>query len=193
MNDDDIIIDDRVISLDMQDALEQLLESQNFPWFLCEHKTRTSSREEQNQYKHISNNIHEHTQFVHDFVINGRANSKLLDLPVQLLQRVSDKYNCNFELARVKANFCPMVTVDNDLAHQIPHVDHVREHWVMIYYVNNSDGDTFLFENQNLSIKQRISPKKGRCLLFKGNTLHAGMHPRLTNYRMVINFNFYKL
>jgi hypothetical protein len=191
----DVIIDDLVIPTDIQDSVELQLEDRYFPWFLCEHKIRTSSLEEYRCFKDVSNNIYEHTQLIHDFVMDGRANSKFVDLPLQILQKVSDKYNFNVELSRVKANFCPMVHVENDHAHQIPHIDirSAREHWVMIYYVNNSDGDTFLFENNDLAVKQRISPKKGRCLLFKGNTLHAGMHPRTNNYRIVINFNFYKI
>lgn len=189
----DVIIDDLVIPTDIQDAVELQLEDRYFSWFLCEHKLQTASLDEYLRFKDVSNNIHEHTQFVHDFVKDGRANSKLVDLPLQIIQKITDKYNFNVELDRVKANFCPMVHVENDHAHQIPHIDNPREHWVLIYYVNNSDGDTFLFENNDLDIKRRISPKKGRCLLFKGSILHAGMHPRTNNYRIVINFNFYKI
>jgi hypothetical protein len=36
----------------------------------------------------------------------------------------------------------------------------------------------------------KISPKKGRIVIFDGKTLHAGSHPYLSDFRMVINFNF---
>jgi hypothetical protein len=43
-----------------------------------------------------------------------------------------------------------------------------------------------------LTIQQQISPKQGRCVIFDGNQVHAGMHPIATDYRTVINFNFSK-
>ena len=48
---------------------------------------------------------------------------------------------------------CPKVNFENIDAHQTPHVDTNSNHWVMIYYVNDSDGDTFLFDNNDVSIE----------------------------------------
>jgi hypothetical protein len=95
------------------------------------------------------------------------------------------------------------VHVDNPDAHQIPHTDSIKDHWVILYYVADSDGDTFIFNEKlredepiwnvkNLSIKQRISPKQGRVVIFDGAHLHAGMHPRNHYNRVVTNFVFAK-
>ena len=59
---------------------------------------------------------------------------------------------------------------------------------VIIYYVNDSDGDTCIFDNEG-KVQHRISPKKGRFLVFDGNRKHAGSHPYHANYRVVINSN----
>ena len=67
-------------------------------------------------------------------------------------------------------------------------MDNETPHYTGIYYVNDCDGDTFLFDGTKEIAK--ISPKKGRIVIFDGKTLHAGSHPYNSDFRMVINFNF---
>ena len=69
-----------------------------------------------------------------------------------------------------------------------PHTDSKVPHWVCLYYVNDSDGDTVFFDDDNNEIK-RVSPKKGRIAFFDGSILHCGT-PSDTRSRAVINFNF---
>jgi hypothetical protein len=69
-----------------------------------------------------------------------------------------------------------------------PHTDKDFPHWVCLYYVNDSDGDTVFFDDNKKEI-ERISPKKGRIAFFDGSIYHAGT-PSETNSRAVINFNF---
>jgi hypothetical protein len=191
MFDTDVIVEDTLIPVELQDQIHQLLEDPFFPWFLSEHKNTTSAPEDYQYYKSISKNTFEYTQFTHEFISKEKINSKFVDYPMSIFQIVSASLNFNSKVIRVKANLCPKVNIENIDAHQTPHIDSDQNHWVMLYYVNGGDGDTFLFDN-NLSIKHRITPKKGRVVLFNGNTLHAGMHPRTHDYRIVINFNFIK-
>ena len=74
------------------------------------------------------------------------------------------------------------------LDYYAPHTDRPEEHLGLIYYVNDSDGDTIFFEN-NKEL-QRVTPKKGRIVLFDGNTLHAGGLPT-NNPRCIVNYNLY--
>jgi len=41
-----------------------------------------------------------------------------------------------------------------------------------------------------LNIKTRITPKKNRVIVFKGDILHSAGHPLKSNKRLVINFDF---
>jgi|TARA_E500000318_G_scaffold24298_2_gene24481 hypothetical protein len=69
-----------------------------------------------------------------------------------------------------------------------PHKDLTHNHYAMIYYVNDSDGDTIFYDNKENIIK-KISPKKGRIAFFNGDILHSGSAPT-QNLRIVLNYNF---
>ena len=105
-----------------------------------------------------------------------------------LLKNFEKKINKKFNTLRIKTN---LIFESKDYTKKtfgIPHIDSNQNHYVLIYYVNTCDGDTLLFNEQEKIIK-KISPKKGRFLFFKGNTLHANGHPVKSNFRCVINFN----
>ena len=79
-------------------------------------------------------------------------------------------------------------TLTPSLVHP-PHIDGSYPHWVVLYYVNNSDGDTILYKNDKKTELKRITPKKGRIVFFDGSIWHSGSTPQ-TTHRSVINFNF---
>jgi hypothetical protein len=86
--------------------------------------------------------------------------------------------------------------------HDNIHIDFPFEHMACVYYVNDTDGDTFIFDkfhrdlkpNQELSevefnIVQRVTPKKGRCVVFNGSQFHSSSGPT-DKIRCIINFDF---
>ena len=69
------------------------------------------------------------------------------------------------------------------------HVDMDIPHLTILYYVNDSDGDTFFFgKDINDGISRRITPKKNRAIIFDGLIYHAGSLPT-ANKRVILNFN----
>ena len=82
------------------------------------------------------------------------------------------------------------------------HIDIPFSHLVVLYYVNDTDGDTFIFDKfadlDNLksptinesesTIIKRVSPKKGRALLFDGRRYHSSSGPT-KDIRCIINFD----
>lgn len=68
-----------------------------------------------------------------------------------------------------------------------PHVDLAIDHAVVLYYVNDADGDTVFFDNNN-NIVESVSPKKGRVVLFNGSILHSGGIPTVGE-RCIVNYD----
>ena len=80
-----------------------------------------------------------------------------------------------------------------------PHVDfdHVisegTELKSLIYYVNDSDGDTILYDQfydgkivEELTVAARVPYKRGRAATFASNRFHSGSMPT-TNVRVLMN------
>ena len=74
-----------------------------------------------------------------------------------------------------------------------PHIDTKDDHFVMLYYVCDSDGDTIIYNEQEKSdsytVQKRITPKQGRVVLFDGSYYHTAEQP-LNNIRCVVNYDF---
>ena len=109
-------------------------------------------------------------------------------------------------ILRVKANLQTRAPKESKGKYNFPHVDInepnlTEKITTILYYVNDSDGDTFFFKNQikdiygdpknldNLEIVKKVSPKKGRLVEFNGSRLHAGSHPIENELRIVVNYN----
>jgi hypothetical protein len=81
--------------------------------------------------------------------------------------------------------------------YNVPHVDIPVPHKTMVYYVNDSDGDTVIFKERWLgkadysikNIETRITPKANRAVIFDGLRYHTGSVPTKNN-RVLINMNF---
>jgi hypothetical protein len=79
---------------------------------------------------------------------------------------------------------CPQ---DTKLKHYAPHTDLSIPHSALIYYVNDSDGATVLFDDDK-NIIQEVEPKRGRILLFNGSIYHGGGIPK-NSARCLVNFD----
>lgn len=93
------------------------------------------------------------------------------------------------------------MTMFNPLGHMHqPHIDSNVPHIASVYYVNDSDGDTVIYnetyngnekeETKSLTIKEKISPKANRLLLFDGKYYHTGHSPSKHKNRIIINSNY---
>ena len=81
-----------------------------------------------------------------------------------------------------------------------PHVDLIVPHFVMLYYVNDSDGDTLIYnektkfssclpdEGMKFTLKKQISPKQGRVVLFDGIHWHTAQQSN-HNLRCIVNYD----
>jgi len=97
-------------------------------------------------------------------------------------------------ILRVKAN---LYTQGVSANHHSPHIDLEEPHKVFLYYVDDSDGYTWLFNERfsgervsNLTVLDRIEPKAGRGLMFNGLNYHASSSPVYHKKRCTINIDY---
>jgi hypothetical protein len=96
-------------------------------------------------------------------------------------------------ITRVKANLLLQEQSISKELHHTAHIDTKVPHWVLIYYVQDSDGDTIIFDQavgtefDQLTIKQRVTPKQGRAVIFNGKYFHASSSPVDHKIRTVLN------
>ena len=138
--------------------------------------------------------IVEAPQFTHYFYDENhkKINSDYINYPCIILNTFKDKFNdINFHVIRMKANMQLQNKKSSENHTAMPHRDFDFEHVVLLYYVNDSDGDTILFEDttDKLKIAHRIQPKKNRLLVFDGNWLHSSSVPIKSEYRVVFNYD----
>jgi hypothetical protein len=195
--DNKYLIIENLLNEQESNDIEKKMYDSFFPWYLTVEKDEkgnmyTVSPEIAKQYKDDKNVI-DQGQFVHSFIYV--KNNKLIensihkDIALNILQKFCIKTNLkNVFLLRSKANLITESKKYTKNSYGIPHIDFDINHYVLIYYVNDSDGDTVLFD-ENKKIYKKISPKKNSVLLFRGNILHAGGHPVESSTRCVINFN----
>jgi hypothetical protein len=69
------------------------------------------------------------------------------------------------------------------------HVDSKNPHIVFLYYVNDSDGYTYIFgKEKDSKLTEKIMPQKGRLVIFDGSIYHSSSSP-IENVRCIINYN----
>lgn len=188
-----IQIIDSFISEQAQDELEKfLIGNTYFPYYYC--LDTVESYQEQTLFKDAR--ILHQPQFVHILYLENMKCSNAAD-------KILSKFNFsslfnNYQINRIKINLLtPPVRATTDNFH-VPHFDSKNTNDVtVIYYVNNSDGDTVFFNESyegsipsTLTIKETISPKKGRIVAFNSNQFHASRPPLQIDHRCIINMVF---
>ena len=77
-----------------------------------------------------------------------------------------------------------------------PHTDMYRDHFVILYYVVDSEGDTIIYnERWNNGIKpekytekQRVTPKQGLVVIFDGSLYHTA-EQSINTTRCIVNYD----
>jgi hypothetical protein len=156
------------------------------------------------EHFHIEEPFKEHIQFRHVFTDGYEIKSEHFQYIKSLI--VSFEINTGLKVkkfSRIKAN---LLMPQKGPTTQQPHVDGMLKvdgvyecvgKKTLLYYVNDSDGDTVLYDKYFLGeplglVKkhQTISPKKGRAVIFDSNQIHAGCCPTTSDSRIVVNCVF---
>ena len=75
-----------------------------------------------------------------------------------------------------------------------PHKDHSEPHHTGLYYLNETDGDTVVYneteESKEYTIKERLTPKANTWHQFDGNHYHSSSAPTQNEKRITLTFNY---
>jgi hypothetical protein len=114
----------------------------------------------------------------------------------KMIDHLCNSFGVHYErVVRAKLNLTMPVPGYTKDSYCGPHTDFDDPHLVLLYYINDSDGDTIFFEKPDdpfkdqLKIAHRVTPKKGRCVLFDGSIYHTQAHPINTRVRLNLNVN----
>lgn len=179
----------------IQDELEALLTSNNFPYFFSKESCVPAEyKEDENEDARltgavlIDENTVESPQFSHTFVSDGAINSEAYRTIAPILNKLIDLIDGDYFVAKCKVSMS-LADVRFEGKYHTPHIDNgFDEQITALYYVNNSDGDTFFFDD-NGKVTKRITPEKGKLVWWKGKVFHAKSSPVKTANRIVLNIN----
>jgi hypothetical protein len=204
----DIIVIDDIIPLIYQNKIIEELENPTIGWNFTE--STVYHNDEPLRVKHNNGNIKGDLFFIDENTVDSCQLTFLMKSPSSmhidpianfffpLIYNALEKANVGGSIVRLKAN---MLLYNKDMSkdkYNHVHVDGDLPHYVVLYYVNDSDGDTFIFNEtykslyDKLTIKQRVSPKKGRVIVFDGKYMHASSNPINCDKRIVINCDVLK-
>lgn len=172
-----------------KDRIESFLRDPKFPWFLSighNHYTTSKQDIEKNTNQYSS----ECVLLTHVFYLDSIRNSDNYHLSDFVLNLFLERSNHPFNmLLRSKANLT-LKTQNTVASYTTPHKDFNYDHKVIIYYANDTDGDTVIFEDhKSAKILESIQPKKGRFVVFDGGHYHSAGLNKLSDLRINLNFN----
>lgn len=146
-------------------------------------------------------NAVETSAFVHK-IYGKYENTKSFAYPkfIPLFEKIEDYLNNDYEVFRARTTMTSYKKDFREHNYNLPHVDFPYPHISAVFYLNNSDGDTWIFNEQyirdnepmSFSVKTRVQPKANRILIFDGFYYHTASNPITTSTRSIVNLNFIK-
>lgn len=195
-----LIIDD-FLPTSIQDVIHDILIGPDFTWYFAKYSVSVTNLDE---HFYTDKPNREHIQLRHSFVNDDKINSYFYQFiePIKLV--FESHMKCKVKTTyRIKSN---MLISQKGPFLQPPHVDTLElmdngvdclGYKTLLYYVNDSDGDTIFYNEYFtgepvglVTEQQRVSPKKGRAVIFDSNQIHSGSCPSVTDARVVINSVF---
>ena len=194
IQENEILVIDDFIDLKYQEQIKNILIGQetfkyyDFPWFLIEDVTAAYSSTDSQKRPAL---VHSYVEW--DGESPGIVRSEFHDLFVKLLEKAASKLGLKKIKALQGRSFLQFPLNLKNRNVDTPHIDiYSRKHIVVLYYACDSDGDTIIYnerkESETYTIKQRITPKQGRVVIFDGWLMHTAEQP-INNIRCVVNYN----
>ena len=178
------IIED-VLTAEQFNELSDIVMGVSFPWFYNQSSVYIG------EPMKTEGKVVDYPQMVHRVFDDGEIRSNIFHKVLPIAMRIPHS-----KLIRIKMNLNFQDSEMQEDSYSVPHLDtHEENSLTAVFYMNDSDGDTYLFNEpegtpfDKLTVKHRVSPKKNSLVVFPSNTLHSGNTPRKFKRRVVININ----
>ena len=186
---DKIYVFDDIISKDYQNKIKSILVGEtrynddDFPWYYIDDITSAGDYENQKR-----------GAFGHDYVhYEEGIESDFHFLFIDLIKNSCSKLNIKEVDVLQGSSFLQLPTNIKKEDVDTPHTDMSVQHFVMLYYVCDSDGDTIIYNEKvisekGLTVQKKVTPKQGRVVLFNGAYYHTAQQPN-HNLRCIVNYD----
>ena len=186
---DKIYVFDDIISKDYQNKIKSILVGEtrynedDFPWYYIDDITSAGDYENQKR-----------GAFGHDYVhYEEGIESDFHFLFIDLIKNSCSKLNIKEVDVLQGRSFLQLPTNIKKEDVDTPHTDMSVQHFVMLYYVCDSDGDTIIYNEKvisekGLTVQKKVTPKQGRVVLFNGAYYHTAQQPN-HNLRCIVNYD----
>jgi hypothetical protein len=194
-----VYVFDNFIDLKYQEKIKNILmgdyqyKKEDFPWHYIEDVTAAGDFDSQ----HRAALSHEFVNYIDNAQMNTKQScvvSKFHEFILPMLKSSCKKIGVNNIDILQGRSFLQFPLNLKDRSVDNPHRDlwDTNNFFVVLYYVCDSDGDTVIYneteESDVYTLKQKVSPKEGRVVVFDGTLMHTAEQP-LNNTRCVINYN----
>jgi hypothetical protein len=140
-------------------------------------------------------------------ITNLQSNKKIFKLFFPVIEKTFNYINFKLEkISRCIAGIQGVQVIREKNKVCNIHINQETPHLVLLYYVNDADGETILYdktiddiqdedevyldEKCKFNVASKITPKQGRILLFDGRTYHSASSPT-TGIRCIITLDLF--
>ena len=159
------------VSKAMSNMIHQLVMSDNFSWFWNDFQIGDQFGAQYSGFTHV----------FYKFKINSEYFPQAHELVREIIKNENLQVN---QLVRVQANLLTNIHANEIEISNSIHVDMDNPGFKsIVYYVDDSDGDTIIFGDQDC----KVSPVKGTYVMFDSHTKHMASIPKKHKRRVVFN------
>ena len=166
-------------------SIQETIESGEMPWFFEENSAYSKEVDKELIKQTPLNYSFSHLAL--DKEIGNDVFSSLYDVTntIGLILKDSFELEKTYNIFRLRWG---MTTTLNKIHRHTPHTDYKYPHKVILFYLNDSDGDTYFYDKEH-KIIDSVIPKENRAVLFDGSILHSSSKPIEFPRRIVLNIN----
>lgn len=182
----DIVVIDNLLPAQHHNFLEYYFLRGDNKWYFQEDITYSEGQESEKRVNHYG-----FSNLIYD---RGSKTSMDADFynVLPIVYKALEQVNLEVDAILRSRVFLQLPVNTDDVTPNNPHVDLPIKHLVVLYYLTDSDGDTLIYNETEKSeiytIKQQVTPKKNRCVIFNGSLYHSSSRPT-NNKRCILNIN----